>query len=43
VFLCGTLGSGSTWVEEILNFDQQYRLMFEPFHPKKVAKIKDWG
>lgn len=43
VFLCGSPRSGSTWVEEILNFDQQYRLMFEPFHPKKVAEIKDWG
>lgn len=43
VFLCGSPRSGSTWVEEILNFDQQYRLMFEPFHPKKVAEVKEWG
>jgi hypothetical protein len=42
VLITGSPRSGSTWVEEILNFDHQYRLMFEPFHPKKVKQVQNW-
>jgi len=37
VFLAGSGRSGTTWVSEIINHRNGYRLVFEPFHPGKVA------
>ena len=37
VFLAGSGRSGTTWVSEIVNHRNGYRLLFEPFHPGKVA------
>jgi len=42
VFVAGSGRSGTTWLEEIINFDNQYRIMFEPFHSKKVKLISHW-
>jgi len=42
IFLVGSARSGTTWLQEIINFDNKYRIMFEPFHPKKVELIHDW-
>jgi Sulfotransferase family len=36
VFLAGSGRSGTTWVSEIINYRNRYRLVFEPFHPGKV-------
>ncbi|MCI0561838.1 MAG: sulfotransferase domain-containing protein [Nitrososphaera sp.] len=42
VFLTGTGRSGTTWVEDIINFNGAYRLMFEPFHSRKVPALAEW-
>jgi hypothetical protein len=38
VFLAGSGRSGTTWVSEIINHRNEYRLIFEPFHPG-ICKI----
>ena len=43
IFLAGTGRSGTTWLAEILNYDNSYRFIFEPFHSYKVDLIKDWN
>src|SRR5271157_343923 len=43
VFLAGTGRSGTTWVEEIINGRNDFRIMFEPFHSKKVDILRDWN
>ncbi len=42
VFLAGTGRSGTTWVSEIINYRNEYRYMFEPFHSKRVDIIKNF-
>jgi hypothetical protein len=37
VFLAGSGRSGTTWVAEVINHRNGYRLVFEPFHPGKVG------
>lgn len=32
IFLGGTGRSGTTWISELINYDNEYRDMFEPFH-----------
>ena len=36
VFLAGSGRSGTTWVSEMINYRNEYRFVFEPFHPDKV-------
>jgi hypothetical protein len=36
VFLAGTGRSGTTWVADIINYANDYRLMFEPFYSEEV-------
>lgn len=43
VFLAGTGRSGTTWVEDIINFDGSFRVLFEPFHAKKVSLLNEWN
>jgi hypothetical protein len=43
VLLAGSGRSGTTWVSEIINFDNHYRYMFEPFHSDKVRRCKAFG
>lgn len=40
IFLAGTGRSGTTWVSSIINYDNEYRDIFEPFHPYKVSIVK---
>lgn len=40
VFLAGTGRSGTTWVANIINYANAYRLMFEPFHSEKVGQVR---
>jgi hypothetical protein len=42
VFLAGSGRSGTTWVSEIINHRNEYRLVFEPFHPDRVPVCKDF-
>ena len=43
VFLAGTGRSGGTWLSEILNQHNDYRLIFEPFHPKRAPWMQPFG
>src|SRR5579872_2192448 len=36
IFLAGSGRGGTTWVAELINFDNSYRLMFEPLHQTRV-------
>lgn len=36
VFLAGSGRSGTTWVQEIINYRHDHRVIFEPFQPKEV-------
>lgn len=40
IFLAGSGRSGTTWLSEILNHDNEYRYIFEPFYPDKVGLFK---
>ena len=40
LFLAGDGRSGTTWLSEIINCDNRYRYMFEPFHPSFVSAVK---
>ncbi len=42
VLLAGTGRSGTTWVEDIVNFDNSFRPMFEPFHSRQIDLIRHW-
>lgn len=42
VLLAGTGRSGTTWVEDVVNFDNSFRPMFEPFHSREIGLIKHW-
>jgi hypothetical protein len=39
VFLAGTGRSGTTWVMNIINYDNRFRILFEPFHSRKIKKL----
>jgi hypothetical protein len=43
IFLASTGRSGSTWVSNIINYQNKYRYMFEPFHSKYVEICKDFN
>jgi len=36
IFLAGSGRSGTTWLSNIINYKNEYRYLFEPFHSKKV-------
>ena len=40
IWLFGDGRSGTTWVSELINWDRSYREMFEPFHPKKIRRMR---
>jgi hypothetical protein len=40
VFLAGVGRSGTTWVSNIMNYDNRYRDMFEPFHSHYVYESR---
>lgn len=43
VIISGTGRSGTTWIADILNYNNGYRYMFEPFSPKEVRIFKKTG
>jgi hypothetical protein len=42
VFLAGSARSGTTWVSDMINYRNEYRFVFEPFHPGKVRACKNF-
>ena len=42
IFLAGSARSGTTWLQEIVNYNNEYRVLFEPFRPDKVEMISHW-
>jgi len=43
VFISGTGRSGTTWLSQILNYDNSFRYIFEPFYPEKVDFCSFFG
>ena len=43
VLLVGTGRSGTTWLQELINSRNDFRFMFEPFHPMKNDLLKGWN
>jgi hypothetical protein len=43
VFLAGTGRSGTTWLQELINHDNSFRIMFEPFNSRKVPLLREWN
>lgn len=42
IFLAGTGRSGTTWVSNIVNYKNEYRYIFEPFHSYKLNICKEF-
>jgi hypothetical protein len=42
VFLAGVGRSGTTWISDIINYKNEYRYIFEPFHPYRVRLVRDF-
>lgn len=42
VFLAGTGRSGTTWLEDLINCNLDFRIMFEPFNSYQVPELKNW-
>jgi hypothetical protein len=45
VLICGMQRSGTTWLGDVLNYDNAYRMIYEPFHNRRVphvAQYKTW-
>ena len=43
LFLAGTGRSGTTWLINMINAENDFRIMFEPFHSQKISKLKKWN
>ena len=43
VFLAGSGRGGTTWIAEIINFDNAYRFIFEPFNAAHVRMCRAFG
>lgn len=43
VMVSGTGRSGTTWVANIINASNQFRVMFEPFHSLKIKLVSKWN
>lgn len=45
LFLAGTGRSGTGWVANIINYDNRYRYLYEPFSPKVIDTVAafTWG
>jgi hypothetical protein len=42
VFLAGVGRSGTTWIQDLINRDRTWRIMFEPFYELKTPLLADW-
>lgn len=42
ILLAGTGRSGTTWIQDIINYKNNYRIVFEPFNSRKVDLWSDF-
>lgn len=42
LLLCGMGRSGTTWAGDVINYDETYRVLFEPFWSKEIVLAKDF-
>jgi Sulfotransferase family len=45
VLICGMQRSGTTWLGDVVNYDNEYRSIYEPFHNRRVPQVahfKNW-
>lgn len=42
ILISGSGRSGTTWLQEIINYKNQYRILFEPFNKDKVDILSAW-
>ncbi len=42
ILIAGTGRSGTTWIANMINYNNDYRFMFEPFMPKYVPECKQF-
>ena len=42
VFVAGCARSGTTWLSQIINFQNRYRYIFEPFHPHRCNQFQHY-
>lgn len=42
IFVSGTGRSGTTWLADIINYRNEYRYIFEPFHPQRVNVCRNF-
>jgi len=43
IFLGGSGRGGTTWIAELINYDNSYRFIFEPFYPSRVKACRHFG
>jgi hypothetical protein len=43
VLLAGSGRGGTTWLAEVINYDNAFRFMFEPFYSARVPECKNFG
>lgn len=43
IFLAGVSRSGTTWVSDVINYDNEYRYIFEPFRPQDVKPFSKFN
>lgn len=43
IFLAGSGRSGTTWISNIINYNNEYRYLFEPFHSRRVRLCKGFN
>ncbi len=41
ILVAATPRSGSTWMEELINYRNDFRVIFEPFHAQEIEELKD--
>ena len=42
IFLAGDGRSGTTWISNIINYENDFRYMFEPFHPHYIQQARGY-
>lgn len=40
IFVAGAPRSGTSWLQDMVNYKQEHRIVFEPFHSKKTKEVK---
>jgi len=43
VFLAGAGRSGTTWLANLVNYDNRYRYLFEPLHPTYIGAVRHFN